>query len=114
MISLHEYELAPGATLEDFAEVARVAESRGLFDLEGLEDYRFLEGIRGAGAGGPAALWRWESGEAWEELWGPAGDPKPAAEYPPGWREWEELLEPVLADDPDEIRFTSYRELDAS
>lgn len=112
MISLHEYELAPGATREDFLRAAREAERRGLFDLDGLEDHVFLEGVRGTGAGRPAALWRWESREAWEELWGPVGDPEPAAEYPPEWREWEKLLEAVLAEDPDEIRFTSYRELE--
>lgn len=113
MISVHEYELAPGTTREDFVEVVRTAEARGLFDIEGLRDHEFLLGVRGAGKGELAALWRWESRQAWEEVWGPVGDPKPPAEYPERWREWEALLGPLLSDDPDEIRFTSYRRLDA-
>ncbi len=112
MISVHEYELAPGKTREGFARVVRTAEERGLFRIEGLEGHMFLQGVRGAGAGKPAALWRWESHEAWVELWGPAGDPKPPAQYPERWREWEALLDPLLSEEPDEIRFTSYRELD--
>lgn len=112
MISVHEYELADGKSRADFVEAVRTAESRGLFDIEGLREHEFLLGVRGAGEGEPAALWRWESRQAWEELWGPAGDPKPPAEYPERWREWEALLHPLLSEDPDEIRFTSYRELD--
>lgn len=114
MISVHEYDLAPGKTRDDFVEAVRSAEDRKLFEIEGLRDHEFLLGVRGAGAGKPAALWRWESRRAWEELWGPADDPKPPSEYPEKWTKWEALLEPILSEDPDEIRFTSYRELDAS
>lgn len=111
VVSVHEYELAEGVDGESFERVVSDAESRDLFDLPGLVDYRFLRGIKGPRTGRYTALWCYESREAWRDLWGPPDDPVPPAEYPERWREWESLLDPLLADDPDEIWFTSYEEL---
>lgn len=109
-VSVHEYELSESVSVSEFREIVREAEKRGLFDLEGLAGYRFLYGMRGAREGKLGALWFWESEDAWEALWGPPSDPKPKEEYPVKWKVWEnELLRPLLDDDPDEIRFTSYR-----
>lgn len=109
-VSVHEYELSENASVPEFREIVHEAEQRGLFDLDGLAGYRFLYGVRGAREGKLAALWFWESEEAWEALWGPPGEPKPREEYPEAWKVWEdELLRPLLSEDPDEIRFTSYR-----
>lgn len=114
MLSIHEYELAEGKTAEEFRQAVREAEERGLFDLDGLAGYRFLRGVKGARQGKFTALWCWESRDAWKALWGPVGDPKPPVEYPERWKEWEKLLEPLLTEDPDEIRFTSYRTLETA
>lgn len=110
VISVHEYELVPGATGEDIERAFREAADRGLFDLPGLESGRLVEGIRGDRKDRWAALWVYESREAWARLWGPAGDPVPKEAYPDRWRTWEdELLGPLIVDDPDRVRFTSYR-----
>ena len=61
---------------------------------------------------GYAALWIYESREAWEHLWGTPEHPRPSQEYPDSWRVWEEeVLAPFLGDHPDRIRFTAYGEL---
>jgi len=107
--SIHHYELADSATSEQFREAVREAERRDLFALPGLESYQFLRGIKGARTDGFTALWTYESRDAWEALWGPVDDPISKDEYPETWRVWEdELLEPVLAGDPDDIEYTSY------
>ena len=42
------------------------------------------------------------------ERWGPVDDPAPTVEYPDAWRTWaDELLDPLLATDPDETEYTT-------
>lgn len=109
ILSVHEYELADAATDEEFREAVREAERRGLFDLPGLSEHRFLRGIKGRRRGGYTALWTYESREAWRALWGSVEDPVPKAEYPERWHVWEdELLAPLLAGDPDDVSYTTY------
>lgn len=111
--SVHHYELAGSATDREFREAVREAERRDLFDLPGLVEYRFLRGIKGARRDEVTALWTYESRAAWEALWGPVDDPVPKEDYPASWRTWEdELLAPILADDPDEIEYTSYETIE--
>lgn len=110
VISVHHYELTEGVDPSDFRDAVEEAVSRDLFDnIPGLVDYRIGRGIRGARSGKFAAVWIYESKEAWVDLWGPVGDPVPKAEYPDAWLTWEdELLAPLLVEDPDKIEFTSY------
>ena len=112
VISVHEYELRPGVPEADFERAIRDAERRGLLDLPGLVGHHFLKGLKGARRGAYAAVWIFESRQAWERLWGPLEAPRPAADYPENWKVWEnEILAPLLAQDPDTIRFTSYQEI---
>lgn len=111
IVSIHEYELARDASPEAFEQTVREAESRDLFDLPGLVDYRFLRGVKGDRAGSYAAVWTYETRAAWEDLWGPPDDPVTPSGYPERWREWEALVDPLLASDADDIRFTSYESL---
>lgn len=110
IVSIHQYELAADAEPADFRAAVTEATDRGLFEaIPGLVEYRIGRGIKGARAGQFAALWFYESRTAWESVWGPVDDPAPKDEYPEAWLVWEdELLDPVLADDPDEIVYTSY------
>ena len=112
VIGVHEYELAPGVLEADFERALHDAERRGLLDLPGLVGHHFLKGLKGARRGAYAALWIFESREAWERLWGPPEAPLSAAEYPENWKVWEnEVLAPFLIQHPDAIRFTSYVEV---
>ena len=112
VISIHEYDLRPGADVAAFERAIRDAEARGLFALAGLVEYHFLKGIKGARRDAYSAVWIFESREAWEELWGSLEAPHPPAEYPKAWTVWEsEILAPFLIRHPDTIRFTSYEEL---
>jgi hypothetical protein len=112
VISIHEYELKPGVLEANFERAIGDAERRGLLNLPGLVGHHFLKGLKGARRGAYAAIWIFESREAWERLWGPVEAPRPAAEYPDNWKVWEnEILAPLLTQDPDTIRFTSYQEL---
>ena len=112
MISIHEYELQPGSDPQRFEQAFRDAEARGLFDLPGLMAHHFVKGIKGARRNAYAAVWVYESREAWEQLWGTLERPRGPAEYPEKWRIWEEeLLAPILSGHPDAIRFTAYEEL---
>lgn len=113
VVSIHEYELRPGIDPADFERALSDAERRGLFDLPGLCDHRFLRGLKGARRGAYAAVWIFDSREAWEKLWGPPGAPRPPSQYPQKWQVWEnEVLAPLLVQDPDTIRFTTYEELE--
>ena len=89
VVSVHEYTLDEGVGPAAFERAVAEAERRDLFDLPGLAEYRFLEGLRGENEGRYAALWTYESRAAWEE----------------------ELLAPLLDRDPDDIAFTSYEVL---
>lgn len=112
VVSVHEYALKPGVEGKDLERAFREAEALGLFRLPGLIEHHLLRGIRGAREGRYAALWIYESREAWEALWGPVGEPVAAEAYPERWKRWErEMLAPLLAEAPDEIAFTSYEVL---
>lgn len=110
IVSVHHYELAESTDPADFREAVSEAFSRRLFEnVPGLIEYRIGHGIRGARAGSFAAVWTYESKEAWTDVWGPVGEPVPKSDYPEPWRTWEdELLDPLLAEDPDTIDYTSY------
>lgn len=112
VISVHEYELKPGVQQADFERALRDAERRGLFALPGLSEHHFLRGLKGARCDAYAAIWVFESREAWEALWGPPDAPHPPSQYPQKWQIWEqEVLARFLTQDPDLIRFTSYEEI---
>jgi hypothetical protein len=112
VISIHEYDLKPGAVEADFERAILEAERRGLFALPGLVDHHFLKGIKGVRKDGYTAVWIYESREAWERLWGSLEAPRRPARYPQTWRVWEnEILAPFLSQRPDTIRFTSYEAL---
>ena len=77
VISIHEYDLKPGADVAAFERAVRSAERRGLFALAGLVEHYFLKGIKGARRDAYSAVWIFESREAWEKLWGSLeGDPR--------------------------------------
>ncbi len=112
IISIHEYELREGTTLQMLIEAFRQAEAAGLFRLPGLERYSLLVGLKGARSGRAAAVWVYPSRQAWEALWGPPDRPFGPEAYPPNWRVWEEdFLAPLLQGDPDRILYTAYEEV---
>jgi hypothetical protein len=112
VISIHEYDLKPNMDGAAFERAIRNAEQRGLFALDGLVEWHFLKGVKGARCGAYTAIWIFESREAWEKLWGTLEAPRQPAEYPKSWTVWEnEILMPLLTQHPDAIRFTSYEEL---
>ncbi len=108
--SIHRYKLAETATPSEFYDAVAEAVDRGLFEqISGLVDYQILRGVKGKRADEFAAVWMYESRKAWRDVWGPVDDPVPKTDYPEEWLVWEdELLEPILAEDPDEIEYTSY------
>ena len=111
VISVHEYILKPEVNERHFENAIIDAKKRGLLNLPGLVDYFLVKGIRGARDAKFAAVWVYESIEAWAKLWGPIDKPIGKEDYPPNWQVWEnEVLQPFLEQDPDTIRFTSYRE----
>ena len=112
VISIHEYDLKPGADVAAFEQAVRDAERRGLFALAGLLEHHFLKGIKGARRDTYSAIWIFESWAAWEKLWGSVEATRSPVEYPKAWTVWEnDILAPFLAGHPDTIRFTSYEEL---
>jgi hypothetical protein len=112
IISIHEYDLKPGSNPVRFEQALEDAEARGLFDLPGLMAHHFVKGVKGARRDTYAAVWIYESREAWERLWGTLGNPLERTEYPEKWRIWEEeMLAPILSSHPDAITFTAYEEL---
>ena len=114
VVSVHEYELRDEADPEAFEAALQKARAEDLPTLPGLEDYFLLNGIKGARTRRYGAIWIYESRAAWEALWGSPDDPVEKADYPENWKMWEdEVLAPYLSEDPDAIRFTSYRELEA-
>jgi hypothetical protein len=109
VVSVHEYVLRADADPVRFEAAVRAAERRGLFDLPGLETYYLARGVRGVRHGAYAAIWVYESVDAWERLWGPVGSPRSRDDYPDPWKVWEgEVLAPFLTGDPDLITFTAY------
>jgi len=112
IFAVHEYVLKAGADPEVFQRAIHAAEERGLFRLPGLVDHYFLKGIKGRRRASYAALWVFESREAWERLWGTPECPLTKQDYPPNWKVWEEeVLASFLDGDPDQIVFTDYEEL---
>ncbi|NIQ37269.1 MAG: hypothetical protein GTN81_01565 [Proteobacteria bacterium] len=111
IISVHEYILKPGVDEKEFEQAIREAEKRDLLRLPGLVDHHFVKGIRGSRKGCYAAIWVYESREAWESLWGKADRPRRKEDYPGNWKIWEdEVLAPLLSQDPDRIAFTAYEQ----
>ncbi len=112
IISIHEYELKPGVDEEEFEKAFHSAKEKGLFNLPGLKEYHLIKGIRGDRKNKYAAIWIYESEDAWEKLWGPVGEPKSKDEYPDEWKRWEdEILSEFLITEPDKITFTSYKDV---
>jgi hypothetical protein len=80
--------------------------------LPGLVEYHFGRGIKGSRTEHYAAIWIYESIQAWEKLWGSPDKPVGKANYPKNWQVWEdEILAPLLNQDPDRINYTDYEEL---
>jgi hypothetical protein len=112
VISIHEYILKPDVDEKEFESAILSAKELGLLHLPGLVDYYLVKGIRGLRKGSYAAIWIYESKEAWAGLWGAADKPLSKKDYPENWKVWErEMLAPFLIQDPDEIKFTSYQEV---
>ena len=112
IISVHEYDLKAGVEPEQFERALRSAEARGLLQLPGLLAHHFVKGTKGVRNGAYAAVWIYESREAWERLWGSPEHPRRPEDYPATWKVWEEeLLAPFLKQHPDAICFTTYEEL---
>jgi hypothetical protein len=109
MISIHEYELKPGLEAIDFEQAIKGARDQGMLQIPGLRAFHFLRGVRGNRRGRYAAIWIYESREAWEELWGSVGQPIDRESYSHPWKVWEdEVLAPFLVSDPDAVLFTAY------
>ena len=112
VFSLHYYRLQPAAKKKDLERAFRQAEQEGLFELPGLEQAHLLWGIKGERSNRAVALWIYRSRQEWEQLWGAPEDPVEPEDYPDRWTRWErELLDPLLAGDPDKIDLTSYEVL---
>jgi len=112
IISIHEYELKPGVDETEFEQVLQRARDSGLLQLPGLVGFHFLKGLRGVRSGAYAAIWIYESLEAWEALWGPVDQPISKEQYLENWKIWEnEFLAPFLDRDPDRITYTAYQEI---
>ncbi len=56
IISIHEYDLKPGISAEQFEQVFREAEARGLLQLPGLVAHHFVKGAKGVRCGAYAAV----------------------------------------------------------
>lgn len=112
IISIHEYVLAPGVDEGQFEKAIQQARKNHLFDLPGLLEYDFVKGCKGSRTGMYAAIWVYESREAWEALWGTPENPRAKKDYPENWKVWEDqVLEPFLSQDPGQVEFTAYEEL---
>ena len=112
IISIHEYDFRPDVDPEAFEAAWQQAVKRGLFRLPGLLEYHLVRGVKGRRRGKYAAIWIYESREAWEKLWGTPEQPLPPQNYPESWRIWEaEILAPFLDRDPDRITYTTYESL---
>ena len=112
IISIHEYTLKSNVTENQFKAAIQRAQKRQLFRLPGLEDVRFLRGIKGKQRGHIVAIWTYESKEMWQQCWGSPEQPIRRDEYPEQWKIWEdEFLSPLLDRDPDQIDYTAYEEI---
>lgn len=112
IISVHEYVLKPEVSEIEFENAIQAARKSGLLSLPGLVEYHFVKGRKGGRQGLYAAIWVYESKQAWEALWGTPENPRTKQDYPENWKVWEdEVLAPFLSQDPDNIAFTAYEEL---
>jgi hypothetical protein len=112
IISIHEYALRPEVDERQFEQSLRKAQERGLLRLPELVGHYFIKGVKGSRRGSYAAIWIYESREAWERLWGSPDHPLRKQDYPAKWKVWEEeVLAPFLNQAPDRIVFTAYEEL---
>jgi len=112
ILAIHEYPLKEGVEEVEFERAIRQAEQRGLLKLPGLIEHHFLKGVKGERSGCYAALFVFESREAWERLWGRPERPLGKQNYPANWQVWEnEVLAPFLSRDPDTIAYTDYEQL---
>jgi hypothetical protein len=50
IVSIHEYDLKPGINVEQFEQVLRDAEARGLLQLPGLVAHHFVKGAKASAA----------------------------------------------------------------
>ena len=113
IVSIHEYELKPGIDAGTFERAIRAAEARGLLDLPGLVSHHFVKGIKGVRMGKYAAIWIYESRDAWQRIWGSQERPSGFHEYPKNWQISEkEILTSFLTRLPDKVGFTAYEELE--
>ncbi|MGD8402283.1 MAG: hypothetical protein PVJ21_01395 [Anaerolineales bacterium] len=111
VISIHEYKLKAEVSAKQFEAAVANAREQKLFEIPGLLDNYFLRRIRGTKIVEFTAIWIYENREAWEKLWGKADRPIPKDKYPEKWKLWEdELLAPLLSQDPDRIEFAAYEE----
>jgi hypothetical protein len=109
IISIHEYTLKAGVSAAQFEKAVEQGRKRGLFNLPGLINYRFLKRIRGTRQTHYAAIWIYENKAAWSSLWGTVDNPIKKENYPEQWKIWEnELLAPLLSQEPDKIFYASY------
>jgi hypothetical protein len=111
VFSIHEYVLKRGVAADVFEAAVDDAARRGCFDLPGLVDYRFVRRLRGSQPAHYAAIWTYESRDAWAKLWGNRGNAKPKDRFPSQWEIWEdEILAPLLDRDPQFIEYAAYEE----
>lgn len=112
VISIHEYKLKRNVTSEQFENAVENARNRSLFNLPGLIDYHFLKRLRGRRQTDYAAIWVYQDKESWERLWGTINNPNKKEDYPEQWKIWEnEILAPLLSEEPDHIYYAAYEEL---
>ncbi len=112
IISVHEYTLKSNVSKQEFENAVQQAHKGDLLQLPGLVEYHFVKGIKGQRKDRYAAIWIYESREAWEKLWGTPENPKKKQDYPENWKVWEKnVLAPFLSKDPDKIKFTAYEAL---
>ena len=111
IISIHEYTLKDDVDHRHFEGAVERARQLRLFDLPGLQTNYFLRRLRGTRNAAYAAVWIYESKDAWIKLWGEPENPKPKSDYPKNWKIWEEeILAPFLIQDPDRIFYAAYEE----
>jgi hypothetical protein len=112
IISIHEYKLRDNISGEQFETAVEEARHRGLFNLPGLVGYHFLKHIRGTRTVEYAAIWIYQDGNSWEKLWGKVDQSYTKEKYPEMWKIWEdEILAPLITQDPDHIFYAAYEEL---
>jgi hypothetical protein len=112
VISVHEYELPRGVEAAEFAAAIAAARERGLFDVSGLMAVHFARTLRTRRRQTYAAMWVYESREAWDALWKSSGQPDPEDARTGAWPEWEsDILARILDHEPNTISYTAYEEL---